>query len=132
MRFTVPQFIEREAKVIGPFTFKQAIIMGGDLLVAVILYFILPPALFILALIIITGTTVGLIFLKIEGKSLPVLFIGLLKFKMSPKTYMWQNDGRDIETFSREGVAIGEINFGNPEQIKKIEETNLNKLSQKH
>ena len=41
MEFVVPQFIERESKIIGPFNFKQSIFLGIAGALVLFLYFII-------------------------------------------------------------------------------------------
>ena len=47
MRFEVPQFIEVEDKIFGPFTWKQFIYLAGGAGAAVTLYLMLPFFLFV-------------------------------------------------------------------------------------
>ena len=75
MRFTVPQFIEHEAKIIGPLTFKQFIFIGGAGVICFILYFLTPFFIFFIFSIILIGGGVALGFFKINGKSLPLVLI---------------------------------------------------------
>jgi hypothetical protein len=90
MRFTVPQFIERESPVAGPLTFKQLILVGGAAILCVVLHFIIDNfVLFVILSIFTLGTGAAMAFLKIEGFSIPVILANLLKFNASPKIYLW-------------------------------------------
>ena len=106
MRFTVPQFIEKESKVFGPLTFKQFIyiaIPGG---IVILLFFTLGKQnffLFLLISITLLGTGGVLGFLKIAGKSLPVFLIYFLKHSLTPKAYYWRRKEKMItKTFVKE------------------------------
>jgi len=110
MRFTVPQFIEHEAKIVGPLTFKQFIFIGMAGAVGFILYFTAPFYIFLIACLILGGGAVALAFLKIGGRSLPTILGNSLKFLISPKLYIWQKREFKIEVFKKE------------EKIKKVEE----------
>jgi len=90
MQFQVPQFIERESKIIGPLTFKQFIFIGAAGGICFVLYFLVPLQLFILAAIILGGGSVVLAFVKIKGISLPVFLGNFLKYSVSPKLYIWK------------------------------------------
>ena len=92
MPFQIPQFIEREAKVIGPFTFKQFVYLGVPGAVAFFLYFTVPFTLFLIAAILLLGFGFVLGFLKVGAKSLPALLMDFLHFSASPKTYIWKKD----------------------------------------
>lgn len=90
MRFTVPQFIEHEAKIVGPLTFKQFIYVGIAGAICFMIYFSAPFSIFIIACIVIGGASVALAFLKVGGRPLPSVIINFLKFKLSPKMYLWR------------------------------------------
>jgi len=90
MEFTVPQFIEYEAKVIGPFTFKQFIVVAGAGIVCVILYLKLPLYASLPLSAIIGGGALGLAFLKMEGRPPLVVLKNLIFFRASPKIYLWK------------------------------------------
>ena len=42
MRFEVPQFIEIEDKIFGPFTWKQFVYLGGGIGLAAVIFFTMP------------------------------------------------------------------------------------------
>jgi len=68
MRFQVPQFIEHEAKVIGPFTFRQFIYLGVPGVVAFFLYFLAPFFVFIIAAIFLGAFGFMFALIKIGGE----------------------------------------------------------------
>ena len=90
MRFQVPQFIEHEAKVIGPFTFKQSIYLSIPAIVGFFLYFLAPLLLFLVVTISLIGIAIPLAFFKVGGRSLLSIFLGFLQFSVSPKAYIWE------------------------------------------
>lgn len=90
MQFHVPQFIEVENKIFGPFTFKQfAYIIGGVGLIFLI-YTQLPLWLTVILAIPVGGISFALAFLKIHGKP----FIGVLekaiKYFGGARLYIWK------------------------------------------
>lgn len=90
MEFTVPQFIEKEAKIVGPMTFKQFIFVGIAGAVCIFLYFTVPITTFIVAAIFILGVALSLAFLKIQKISLPILIKNLVMYVFGPKVYLWK------------------------------------------
>ena len=90
MNFIVPQFIEREPKIVGPFTFKQFIFIGIAGGFSIFFYFLLPFFLFLLAAVILMGGSLALAFLKIGGVSLPVAIKNFFFFLSKPKIYIWE------------------------------------------
>lgn len=93
MEFTVPQFIEKEAKIVGPFTFKQFIFIGIAGGLCVFLFFTVPFSLFLILAIFLLGGAFALAFFKIQRVSLPVFIKNLFSFLFKPKIYLWKKKG---------------------------------------
>lgn len=115
-QFQVPQFIEHEGKLIGPFTLKQSALLGGSGALLFVLWFMLEKWLFFLTAfpIILAFMLVG--FMKVNGRPL-IDFVGaFFSFFISPQLYIWQKQrermmrlnkkGRKIEKFEGPSVEI--------------------------
>ena len=92
-QFQTPQFIEREAKVIGPLTFKRAAYVGIPLAIIFMLWFMIAEnnfILFVLASVLLEGAGVALGFMKVESKTIPQFLMSALFFAAKPRTYIWQ------------------------------------------
>jgi len=126
MRFTVPQFIEHEAKIVGPLTFRQFIFIGVAGAVGFILYFTVPFPVFLIACFILGGGAIALAFLKIGGKPLPAVLGNFLKFNLSPKIYIWRKAEAPIKVFKKEEVKKEEteeelpLKIAEKSQLKRI------------
>ncbi len=95
MQYQVPQFIEREMKIVGPLTFKQVIFLAMGAGACLFLYFFLAPKSFFLFLVCslpIGGVSLFLAFGKFEGRSLPVMLANALTFLLSGRTYLWKKE----------------------------------------
>jgi len=93
MQFQVPQFIEREIRVVGPLTFKQFVILGLGILICAILYLFLASKsffLFLLSAVIIMGSCLILAMGKSQGRSASTLIINFFTFLISGRTYLWK------------------------------------------
>lgn len=90
MRFTIPQFIEHEPKIVGPLTFKQFIFVGIAGAICFVLYFTVSFSIFILSCIVLGGIALAFAFLKIGGIPLAGLLGHFLKYNLSPKMYLWK------------------------------------------
>lgn len=104
MRFTIPQFIEHEAKIVGPLTFKQFIFVGVAGAVCFVLYFSIGQDNFLLFFILATvilGTGAALAFLKISGQKLPTVLVNFFRFSFASKFYIWKRKGAQQITFSK-------------------------------
>ena len=91
-QFQTPQFIEREAKVIGPLTFKRAAYVGIPLAIIFMLWFMIAEnnfILFVLASVLLEGAGVALGFMKVESKTIPQFLMSALFFATKPRTYVW-------------------------------------------
>jgi xanthosine utilization system XapX-like protein len=124
MKFTVPQFIERETPIVGPLTFKQLVFVGTSAIFCLILYFVITNlVLFILASILILGAGVVLAFLKIGGLSAPTILLNLLKFKVSPKIYIWKKEQLKKEPYEK-SIELDKkipIKITQKSQLKKLQ-----------
>ncbi len=90
MQFIVPQFIDIEDKVIGPFTFKQFMYMAGGLGLAFTIYKLLP--IFIsgpLALGVVV-LAIMLTFYKVNGKPFVFTLQSFIFFMFQSKLYIWK------------------------------------------
>jgi len=129
MRFTVPQFIERESRIIGPLTFRQFTYLGLTAAVCFVLYFYLGKINF-LAFLLITITlatlALALAFLKIGGQSLPIILKNFLMFFISPKIFIWRKKTPPVEVFKKE---IKKEKVKEPPALKVAGESQLRKLS---
>ncbi|TFG35529.1 MAG: PrgI family protein [Parcubacteria group bacterium] len=91
MRYTVPQFIEYETKIVGPFTFGQFVFIGTVSAVCFVLYFILNNiVLFLFAIAIIMPVSFVLALLKVGGRPIPVILMNFFKFSVGSKMYIWK------------------------------------------
>ena len=90
MRFQVPQFIEREAKIIGPLTLKQ---FGWVGLGGILIFFVFvatTPLITIIVGLFIAPLAIALAFAKIEGVPLPTFLIRFVSYLMNPKQYKFK------------------------------------------
>ncbi|MFH1657654.1 MAG: PrgI family protein [bacterium] len=90
MRFQVPQFIEEKAKIVGPFTFRQFIIIVVTGATCFMFKLFLPPFLFITASVTLVCSVGALTFLKINGQRLDIVFRNFLLYTVSKKIFLWQ------------------------------------------
>lgn len=103
MQFVVPKFIEHEAKIVGPLTFKQFIyiaIAGG---ISFVLYLSTPNLTYVLTVaVILFGIASALAFVQIEGRSLPVIIKDFFMFSLAPKLYIWGKVGMPPKLLKKE------------------------------
>jgi len=129
MEFVVPKFIEREAKIVGPFTFKQFIFIGVAGGLCIFLYFVLPISVFIIVAIILLGGAFALAFLKIKKTSLPVFIKNFFIFLSRPRVYLWKKRGVPPKFLKKEKKAIrGEEEIKKESNLKVARDSKLSDL----
>ena len=102
MRFTVPKFIEREAKIIGPLTFKQFVFFGIAGTIGLILYYSVSFSLFLISAVILGGGAFAFAFVNIGGRSILTILGNFLKFNLAPKIYIWKKIDSPAKVFEKE------------------------------
>jgi len=92
MRFQVPQFIDIEDRIFGPFTIKQFIYMGGGLGMAFLLWRFLPLFWLFKLIIIVPFTAFALLlaFYKVNNKPFIYILQSAIKYMLGSKLYIWK------------------------------------------
>jgi len=117
MEFTVPQFIEKEPKIVGPFTFKQFIFIGIAGGLCLLLFFVVPLYFFVIIAVLLLGGAFALAFLKIGKTSLPEFIKNFFFFLFKPKIYLWKKKVSPPKFLREEKREIKKE--GGKEEIKK-------------
>jgi hypothetical protein len=109
MQFKVPQFIDVEDKLFGPFTFKQfAYIVGGGGLVFII-YKVLPLWIAIFFIIPVAILSALLVFYKINEKPFIFYLEAGFNYLFSSKLYIWKQRLVKPENKGEEEIKTAEI-----------------------
>jgi len=90
MRFEVPQFIEIEDKIFGPFTWKQFVYLLGGGGIAVVLFITTPFIIFILLGLPIGGLAVLLAFYPVNNRPFSIYLESMLRFMSGTKLFLWR------------------------------------------
>jgi len=93
MQYRVPQFIEHEAKILGPLNLRQSLMVGGVIAICFFLYFMFGQENFFLFLVVagmLTGIALALSFGQVEGQSLPKVIKNFLEFNVNPRIFLWK------------------------------------------
>ncbi|PIS38680.1 MAG: hypothetical protein COT34_02360 [Candidatus Nealsonbacteria bacterium CG08_land_8_20_14_0_20_43_11] len=131
MRFQVPQFIERESKIAGPFTFRQFLFLAGTGVIIFFLYFSFGKRNFfgfVLFSILLAGISLAFAFLNINGRSLAAILANMFSFSFSPRLYLWKKREETTPIIiekERKGVEPALETKG----LKIAEKSRLKKLS---
>jgi hypothetical protein len=90
MQFKVPQFIDVEDKLFGPFSFKQFAYMAGGAGLIFILYKLLPFWISIFLIIPVAILSILLVFYKINEKPFSFYLQAGVNYLISSKLYIWK------------------------------------------
>lgn len=128
-QFVVPQFIDVEAKIIGPITARQFAIMLGVLLVEFILYrLVLNIWILLLIGLPVLGTGITFAFARVNGQPFHYMMLNVVQTFRKPRLRVWD------KTMTLEDIKarqISEIVIPPPEPPKKktLERSRLAELS---
>ena len=90
MRFQVPQFIEIEDKIFGPFTFKQFIYLLGGAGGAYVISKVLPLIIAIPLIIIVVLLAAALTFYKVNGRDFSEVLQSSMNYFFRSKLFIWK------------------------------------------
>jgi hypothetical protein len=91
MRFQVPQFIEVEDVIFGPFSFRQFVyILGGAGISYIIFQFVPHPFLAILLIVPVAGLALALAFFRFNGRPFISTLEAAFHYFKKGKKYMWK------------------------------------------
>lgn len=104
MQFHVPQFIDVEDKIFGPFTLKQFLFLGGSGGFVLILYSFFPLIVAIILGAPIVALGMALAFYKINNQPFINILESAFKFQTKGKTYVWRKEPKKV-TAKKAGEA---------------------------
>ncbi|HEU0085543.1 MAG TPA: PrgI family protein [Candidatus Paceibacterota bacterium] len=90
MQFKVPQFLDIEDKIFGPFTFRQFTYLAGGAGLCYIIYKLLGIWYGSIPIIIFAGLSLALTFYRPNGKPFIFMLQAAFKFLFQDKLYIWQ------------------------------------------
>ncbi len=123
MRFQVPQFIDIEDKIIGPFTLKQFVYLAGGAGMAYIAYAFLPIYISIFLVLGIGGLALALAFYKVNNKPFIDFLEAAFLYYTKQNLYIWKKEER--KPVAKETVAQAP----NQVYVPKLSDSKLKELS---
>ncbi len=122
----VPQFINMEAKIIGPLTLRQFLFIaaGGGLIFG--LSFILQTGLWIIVSLFIAALSIALAFVKINEQPLYKVIMNAFKFYINPRLYTWKRQPKNKELIKPEKPVVEKPKI----QQKRLTSEELQKIAE--
>jgi len=105
MQFQVPQFIEVEDKIFGPFTFKQFVYLGGGLGAGYLIWRLLPFYLAIPIVSVVVGFAAALAFFNYNGRPFIVAVENAFFFFTRTHLYLWDSTRAAKNTAAQTAVV---------------------------
>lgn len=130
MRYEVPQFIEVEQKIIGPFTWRQFIYIAGGIGALAVTFLTLPFYLFLLIGVPVAALAGMLAFQKVNNRPFAVLLEAGFNFITRNRMYLWSIDNNRKYTVANYHEAPTEV-APVPDAAKAPPSGNLSALNEK-
>jgi len=92
MKFQVPQFIETETKLIGPFTLKQFLWLASGGAILFLMFLTMNRFVFIVVAIPIGGLFAALAFLRVNETPLFNYVVYGITYFFNPKQYVFKKE----------------------------------------
>lgn len=105
MQFKVPQFLEIEDKIFGPFTFREFVYLAGGAGLCFVLYRLLGLIFGIIPMFIIAGFSLMLTFYKPNNKPFVNMIEAGFKYFTQSKLYIWKKHLQKRKTGEMEHTA---------------------------
>lgn len=111
MQFKVPQFLDIEDKIFGPFTFSQFAYLAGGAGISYFLYKLLGFWLGAIPIMIIVGLSLALTFYKPNERPFVDMLESAFTYLANSKLYIWQREKvSEIEAKKKENIEQKIIN----------------------
>lgn len=95
MQFQIPQFIEIEDKIAGPFSLRQLLYVVGGGVVAFVSFTLLPFFAAAILSLISVGGTLALALIKVNGQPLTKVAFAAAGFFWKPRLYLWKREVKE-------------------------------------
>lgn len=106
MKYQLPQFIETEVKLVGPFTLRQFLWIAGGAAVLFMSFMLLPIFWFFVVAVIVAPLSLALAFIKVQGMPLINYIAIMLSYTLNPKKYLFDNDEPVQNQYSKDQITI--------------------------
>jgi PrgI family protein len=107
MRFEVPQFIEIEDKIFGPFTWRQFLYLGGGVGMGVVLFFTTSFLVFLLIGLPLALLAGALAFYPVNNRPFSFFLEAIVTYMQGKKLYLWQQKKEVIHKYNFTPSSVG-------------------------
>ncbi len=96
MRYQVPQFIEVEDKIVGPFTIKQFVYLVGGAGICFILYTYIYIYIALPLIVAVAGLSLALAFYKVNNKPFIDFMESAFIYYTKNNLYIWKKEDKKV------------------------------------
>jgi len=96
VQFQIPQFIETESKIIGPFTLIGFFYLAGAGFACYLLFYLLELYLWFFVSAVLVGSALFLILAKVNGRPATSFLAAVFNYFWEPKVYVFQPDEKTL------------------------------------
>ncbi len=104
MQFKVPQFLEIEDKIFGPFTFREFVYLAGGAGICFVLYKLLGLIWGAIPILLVGGFSGMLTFYRPNNKPFIDMIQAGFKYGVQSKLYIWKR--RQVKTSTQKSPAM--------------------------
>lgn len=95
MQFQIPQFIEIEDKIAGPFSLRQLLFVVGGGIITFLAFTMLPFFGALVIGLIALGGSLSLALVKVNGQPLTRIAFAAAGFFWKPRLYLWKREAKE-------------------------------------
>ena len=128
MQFKVPQFLDIEDKIFGPFTFKEFVYLAGGAGLCFTIYKLLGFIIGAIPILIIAGFALMLTFYRPNNKPLLDMVEAGFKYMIQNKLYIWKRRKNKIGAKKENAEAIAQMELLN-QNVQRLGKSKLRDLA---
>jgi len=129
MQFKVPQFLDIEDKIFGPFTFREFIYLAGGAGLCFVLYRLLGFYLGAIPILAMAALALALTFYKPNNKPFINMIEAGLKYMTQDKLYVWKKPEVRLSTKEQNKVVSEEKGIPKPNEEMRLSGSKLRDLA---
>lgn len=97
MQFKVPQFLDIEDKIFGPFTFSEFVYLAGGAGICFVLYRLLGLIFGIIPMLAVAAFSLALTFYKPNSKPFVFMLEAGIKYALQDKLFIWKRKIKKVK-----------------------------------
>lgn len=125
MRFEVPQFIEIEARIFGPLTWRQFLYLGGGIGMGVVLYLTTNFIVFLLVGLPLGALALALAFYQVNNRPFSFFLEAMFNYFSKHRLYLW----RRKEAAVYRGADMASDDLLLPDSGRPAKQTSISSLA---